>query len=360
MNEENNVASSDIEKKAMHNLAKAENAPIQVDRSISGSDMAVMTIIAVIAIICIAVSVVLSITNPERGTMQVSAQKEIATYSIDPAHYTELPEGVAAEVNGVEIPESRVTDYIENYRKTMGYEDEEDWTQYVFEGEQYGNTENLRNYILNILINQELVLQAAAAADIEVTDEEVDELIEQDMEQKEIDDKDKYWELVLSSGFNEDFFIAQNRNNLLQDKIVYAMIPQDSYADTIDQQTLDYIKQSYPAYSDIESLDEVSENIQAYSHDYVIYLMNTNAYNEFMSEFIEDSVVKVAAPPADLSYRVDTGSLQLEGFIEDMKRRFEVQSQLGGEENSDEMQSNSSSALESPEEPDEVSADETD
>lgn len=354
MNEDKNVATSDIEKKAMLNLAKAENAPVQVDRSIPGADMTVMTIIAIIAIICIAVSVVTSITNPNRGTMQVSAQKEIATYSINPAEYTELPEGIAAVVNGVEIPESRVTDYIENYRKTMDLEEEEAWTQYVFEGEMYGTTENLRNYILNILINQELVTQAAAEVDLAITDEEIDEFMEQDAEAKGFASRDAYWESVLSSGYNEDFYISQARNSLLQDEIVYMLIPQDSYVDTIDQQTLDYIKQSYPAYVDIESLDEVSENLQAYAHDYVVYLNNTNAYNEFMSSFIKDSVVEVAPPPADLSYGVDTGKLQLEGFIDDLKRRFEIQSQLGGEENADEIKSLSGSALDSPDDPQEL------
>lgn len=353
MSEEKNVVMSDIEKKAMHNIAKAENTPVALDRKISGSDMAVMTIIAIIAIVCIAVSIVMAGTaSPSSKQLQPkTAQQPLAAYAV--SDYAELPEGVAAVVNGVEISEQMVTDYIDSYRKSMDLEDEDEWTQFVYEGESYGNTENLRNFILNMMINQELVVQAAQSIGIEITDEQIDEIIKNDMKDRNIETEDEYWALVESSGFTEESFIAQNRNSLLQNEIVYYTNPQSGYIDTLDEKVLQYIKDSYPAYKDITSLDEVSENISGYSREYVIYLMNTSAYNAFMEEFIKNSVVRVAAPPEDLPYAVDTADLQMQGFIDDFKRKMEVQSQLGGESN-DELEGaniEGVSALQSPEQP---------
>lgn len=358
MSEVNNAGISDIEKKAMHNIAKVENTPIQVDRKVAGSDMAVMTIIAVIAIICIAVSIVMSFSaSPSRELAPRSAQQPLATYAI--SDYSNLPEGIAAEVNGVEIPESAVTDYIEAYRTAMNLEDEDAWAQFVYEGENYGTTDKMRNYILNIMINEELVVQAAAEVGIEVSDEEIDEVIKKDISDRGYESEDDYWDMVFASGYTEEVFIAQNRNALLQNEIVYFVNPESGYIDTLNDRVLEYIKDSYPAYKDISSLDEVSENIQEYCRKYVIYLLNTSAYNQFMERFIQDSDIKVAAPPEDLSYAVDTGALQLQGFINDFKRKIEVQSQLGGESmdglaaDQDEAIENSE-GLEAPKEPEEL------
>ncbi len=140
---------------------------------------------------------------------------------------------------------------------------------------------------------------------------------------------------------------------MLQNEIVYYTNPQSGYIDDLDELVLQYIKDSYPAYSDITSLDEVSENISGYSREYVIYLMNTNAYNAFMEDFIKNSSIKVAAPPEDLPYAVDTAGLQIQGFIDDFKSKMETQSQLG-DEKSEELEGESIegiSSLESPEQP---------
>ncbi len=353
MSEEKNIDMSDIEKKAMRNIARAENMPIAVDRKIPGSDMAVMTIIAIIAVICIAVSIVVSATAPtsSKELQPKTAQQPLAAYAV--SDYSHLPEGVAAEVNGVEISEQMVTDYVDSYRKSMDLENEDEWAQFIFEGESYGNTENLRNFVLNMIINQELVIQAAESIGVVVTDEQIDEIIKDDMKKREIATEEEYWDLVLASGFTEEGFIAQNRNSLLQNEIVYYTNPESGYIDDLDEMVLQYVKDSYPAYSDITSLDEVSENISGYSREYVIYLLNTKAYNAFMEDFIKNSSIEVAAPPEDLPYAVDTAGLQIQSFIDDFKQKMESQSQHGGQSN-EELEGESIegiSSLESPEQP---------
>ncbi len=349
MSEENKVEASDIEKKAIQNIAKADNTPVAVHRKLSGSDMAVMTIVAIIAIVCIAFSIVTAMTMPPSKELAPrTAQQPLATYAV--SDYAHLPEGVAAEVNGVEISEQEVTDYVEAYRKSMDLEDEDEWTQFVYEGESYGNTENLRNFVLNLLINQELVVQAAASVGIEVDDEQLDEIFQQDMKDRNIDSEDEYWELVEEGGFTKEAFIAQNRNSLLQNEIVYYVNPESGYIDTLDDRVLEYIKGAYPAYSDISSLDEVSDKISGYSREYVVYLMNIDAYNAFMENFIKNSKIEVAAPPEDLPYAVDTGELQMQGFIDNFKHMMDVNSQLGGQSNDevDVSESDHGDALDAP------------
>lgn len=86
---------------------------------------------------------------------------------------TGLTGGVAATVNGTEIPEDQVTRRINSQRINAGADAETDdgWAKYL--NEQGYTPKSLRDKVLEALIDQELVKQFAADEDSAATDEEI-------------------------------------------------------------------------------------------------------------------------------------------------------------------------------------------
>lgn len=89
------------------------------------------------------------------------------------------PPQIAAHVNGVAIPEDKVTEFIEGFRsKNAQYETDSGWAEFL---KSNGYTsETLRTYVLNtVFIPQELIRQECAKLGIQVGDTELDEVIKQ-------------------------------------------------------------------------------------------------------------------------------------------------------------------------------------
>ncbi len=292
-----------------------------IDRKIPGYDMAVMTIIIIIAILCIAIPIFMNMLNPQtEKPVQQSDKNQIASLQV--TEFVKLPDGVAAIVNDVEIPEDRLNNYIEFYRSTLALEDEESWAQFINDG--YGNTEGLRTFVLELFINQELVRQAAAANNITVTDEELQAKLQEEMASYSIENEDDFWIFVTRSGISEDEYKALMENEILQGKIIDLANPKSAYEDQMDELILEYIKSSYPARANIESLDEVSNELKENSKAYVIYYLNLDAYNKFMDKYIAMSDIQVGRAPSDLSYSADTGALQFKELIQRFKTQMDL------------------------------------
>lgn len=84
--------------------------------------------------------------------------------------------GVAATVNGVEIPEDKVTQAIEDIRAQMGLTDEQSWGEWLAENDY--TPETVREEIVNSYVDQELVKQGTEAAGITADAAEVDQYVE--------------------------------------------------------------------------------------------------------------------------------------------------------------------------------------
>ena len=125
-------------------------------------------------------------------------------------------EGVAATVNGVEIGEKAVTAYIENYRSLNGYEDDDDWAQYLVDSDY--TAEDLRTDVIEYYINQELLREAAEENDVTVDSDEIESQIET---MRSYFDSDEAWEEALAaSGLTEDSYYDLLELSALEDGLM--------------------------------------------------------------------------------------------------------------------------------------------
>lgn len=89
---------------------------------------------------------------------------------------TGLTGTVAATVNGVEIPEDKITRSINNLRLNYGYEEDDKFAEYL---NMTGETpSSLRDNYLETLIDQELIRQFAGDEGCAATDEEIQEQVD--------------------------------------------------------------------------------------------------------------------------------------------------------------------------------------
>ena len=131
-----------------------------------------------------------------------------------------LTGGVAATVNGTDIAEDKVTTYIEDLRSSQNVTSEKDWANWLSSS---GYTpESLREAVVDMYVTQELEKQAAAEANVEVTDEEVDAVVES---MRSNYDTDEAWQEALSSaGLTEESYRENVYQPMLEEKLVDAVL----------------------------------------------------------------------------------------------------------------------------------------
>ncbi|MBQ6453072.1 MAG: SurA N-terminal domain-containing protein [Coriobacteriales bacterium] len=113
---------------------------------------------------------------------------------------TPADQRVAATVNGVEIPESRVQSYIERFRaRSANLKSQEGWEAWLAES---GYTEqSYRLHVIDSLVQDELIRQAAKDCGIKIDPKEIDTQIEAT---KANYDNDENWQRVLAAaGYTE-------------------------------------------------------------------------------------------------------------------------------------------------------------
>ena len=84
--------------------------------------------------------------------------------------------GVAATVNGVEIPEDKVTQAIQDIRARMSLTEEDAWGQWLADNDY--TPESVREEIVNSFVDQELVKQGGEAEGITADPTEIDQYVE--------------------------------------------------------------------------------------------------------------------------------------------------------------------------------------
>ncbi|WP_165253470.1 peptidylprolyl isomerase [Adlercreutzia sp. ZJ304] len=113
---------------------------------------------------------------------------------------TGLTGGVAATVNGAEIPEDDITRNINSLRLNASAEDDDAWAKYL---NQMGYTpSSLREYFLDSMIDQQLVIQFADDEGCGATDEEIQGQVDK---MRQNYSSDEAWQEALeNSGFETE------------------------------------------------------------------------------------------------------------------------------------------------------------
>ncbi|MBO4353088.1 MAG: peptidylprolyl isomerase [Eggerthellaceae bacterium] len=118
----------------------------------------------------------------------------------------------AATVNGVEIPESQVTETIESVRAQSGLDTEETWGQFLVSNNM--TPESVREQIIDSFVNQELIKEGAAELGVTVDSAEVDTYVDS---MKANFGDDKAWaEALEQAGFTEESYRESIESSLMQ------------------------------------------------------------------------------------------------------------------------------------------------
>lgn len=123
-----------------------------------------------------------------------------------------LTGGVAATVNGTEIPEDEITLAIEGIREEQSLTDEDTWGQWMA---QTGYTpESVREEVLDTYINKEVLLQHAADKGVTVDDATVQSYVD-DMKANYSNDEARWQQALKAAGMTEDEYRDNIRYSLL-------------------------------------------------------------------------------------------------------------------------------------------------
>lgn len=130
-------------------------------------------------------------------------------------------QAVAATVNGDQIKEQTITDYIENFRASQGLTTDEDWGNYLAD---MGMTpEELRQQTIDYYVQMKVIDQDAASKGITVSDDEVTAQLDEIKEYYGYDDA-QFAEQVESIGYTVDTYAEYVKQSLLQQKLSEAVV----------------------------------------------------------------------------------------------------------------------------------------
>lgn len=200
---------------------------------------AIIGIIAVALVVLVAISaiggnVAAAIMGPAEANNEegpVAAQEQPAAPSA-PAQAPEVqapeaaadsvdPSAVAAVVNGQSISEQTITDYIASFRASMGLDTDDAWGEWMA---TYGYTpETVREEVIEGFVLDELYNLAAQELNVQVTQEDIDQALEDTKSQFETDEE--YQQALADAGMTEESYIQNDLMPiLLEEKIMEAAI----------------------------------------------------------------------------------------------------------------------------------------
>lgn len=148
-----------------------------------------------------------------------------------------LTGGTAATVNGQDIPEDSVTTFIQNIRESNKLMEEPAWGKWLA---QTGQTpETLRQQVIDQLVNEALIKQAAKDNEVSVDKARIDEIYDS---MKSRYENDENWKKALKdAGTSEEAYRESIELQLLrQDLADKVYTPEE-----VNQQELDQLAQQY-------------------------------------------------------------------------------------------------------------------
>jgi foldase protein PrsA len=157
---------------------------------------------------------------------------------------TGLTGGVAATVNGVEIPEDKITKYVNNLRINYSLTDDDTWASYL---SMYGYTpETLRDNILTTYINQELTKQYADEKGVTTDDDEITTYLNKVKDQYS---SDEAWESALeTSGYEDEQAYRDDLEYLILNKKLGDVFDEEADVELTDEQLLEEAQSSISSY----------------------------------------------------------------------------------------------------------------
>lgn len=199
---------------------------------------------------------------------------------------------VAATVNGTDIAEDTVTNYIEHIRMQLGTTDEDTWGEWLATNSYTPQT--VREEIIDVFVQRTLVSNEADARGLTVDSSEVDEALDSVKQQYETDEK---WQAALDAvGMTEDEYRGEIEMNLKASKL------QDSFAqDVSDEDMLNYAQMYASTYDGAKR----SSHILFESEDEATAQEVLDKINAGELDFAE----------AAKEYSVDTGSAEEGGDV---------------------------------------------
>lgn len=212
--------------------------------------------------------------------------------------------GVAATVNGVEIQEQTVTDYVQEFRDSQGVAEDDAWGTWMA---TYGmNPSSVREEVINYFVDEELVKQAAEENDVTVSDDEVQEQIDQ---MKANYGSDEAWESALSSaGTTEEKYRETLRNAMLESKL-QETVATDA-AEPSDEEIVDYVRSYAPALDGAKRSSHILFN----SDDQETAQKVLDQINSGEIAF-EDAVEQYSSDTASAEHGGDVGWDSLNSFV---------------------------------------------
>ena len=277
------------------------------DETDSGVDLVVVIVVLLVVLGCLIGSLVMAMNAPKPSSSQAQTKAEQEAIEAAEAEaeanrlpVVELPEGVAAVVNGQEIPEQQVTDYIQDFRAANGLEDEKAWGEWVV---MFGyNMDSLREAAINFYVTQALLDQAAEQLGVTVTEEDIDRTFQEARDGFETEEE---WLAALEmSGLTEESYREQCANIALQNLIAEASAADALNSEEIEGDVLEYVRSYNPEYAEVASLAEVPEDVVAEARKAVEYYATQEAFSAFMTNLQDTSTIEMSKFPSDAPYNV--------------------------------------------------------
>lgn len=202
--------------------------------------------------------------------------------------------GVAGTVNGVEIAEDTVTNYIQGVREQLGADDEESWGTWLSQNEY--TPASVREEVFNSYAQRELLKEGVEEKGITVESSEIDEQIDKVKQNYDTDEK---WQAALDqAGMTEESYRAEIEQKLKENKL-YASFASDE--DPSDADMLQYAQMYATAYDGSKRSSHILFN----SDDEATAQEVLDKLNSGELDFVD----------AVKEYSQDPGSVELDGDV---------------------------------------------
>lgn len=124
---------------------------------------------------------------------------------------------VAATVNGENIDESTIDEYIANFRKTNGLDDDQAWAQWMVDNGR--DAESVRSDAIDYFVQIALIDQDAKSKGIEVTDEDVNNSFNEIKDYYGFSDEE-FDEQLSQLGYTQESYRDYLKQSLIQEKLM--------------------------------------------------------------------------------------------------------------------------------------------
>lgn len=207
---------------------------------------------------------------------------------------------VAATVNGEEITEDTVTEYVANFRESQGLQDDASWAAWM--SENMYTPETVRQDVVDFYARDILLHQAADEYSVSATQEEIDESVDQIRSQFESDAD--FQEALSANGFadEQDYINTVIEPSIIENKLSEALASELESTEATDEEVVAMAQQYESLFNDARRSshilfaipqDATDEEVAAVEEKAQEVLDQINAgditFEEAAAEYSEDS-----------------------------------------------------------------------